>query len=60
MLSQMLNKIEGADIYVILSLMIFLGLFLFATVYVWKADRGHIRKMSELPFNESNTQSDLS
>lgn len=60
MLSQMLNKIEGADIYVILSLMIFLGLFLFASLYVWKADRSHIRKMSELPFNESNTQSDLS
>jgi hypothetical protein len=53
MLSQMLNKMEGVDIYVILSLLIFLALFIGASLYVWKADKIHIAKMSEMPLNES-------
>jgi|688.fasta_scaffold1568111_2 hypothetical protein len=60
MLSQMLDRIEGADVFVILSLLIFILLFVGASAYVWKADKGHITKMSELPFNESNNHSDIS
>lgn len=60
MLSQMLDRIEGADVFVILSLLIFLLMFVGASLYVWKADKNHITKMSELPFNEPNNQSELS
>jgi hypothetical protein len=56
----MLDRIEGADVFVILSLLIFILLFVGASAYVWKADKGHITKMSELPFNESNNHSDIS
>lgn len=60
MLSQMLKNMEGVDIYVILSLIIFLAMFIGASLYVWKADKKHIAKMSEMPLNESvikNTKS---
>lgn len=60
MLSQMLDRIEGADIFVVLSLLIFILLFIGASAYVWKADKNHISKMSELPFNESNNPSEKS
>lgn len=53
MLSQMLDNIEGADIFIVLSLLIFLGLFIAAAAYVYKADKQHISNMSEMPLNEN-------
>lgn len=60
MLSQMLKNMEGVEIYVILSLIIFLAMFIGASIYVWKADKKHIAKMSEMPLNESVIKSTIS
>lgn len=52
MFNQLLNKVEGADIWMIMSFLIFFLFFLFMVIYLWKSDKAHLTKMSELPIEE--------
>ena len=44
-----LESIEGVEIYPIISLVIFVGMFIVAMLYIVKMDKGFISKMGNLP-----------
>ena len=52
MFSELLDKVEGADIWMIASLMIFITFFIGVTIYVIRANKDHIQKMKNMPLNE--------
>jgi cbb3-type cytochrome oxidase subunit 3 len=61
MLSQMLDKTDGAWIFASLSLGIFLLFFFGVGLYVFTANKEHIKRMSELPLkNESESKNEMS
>ena len=51
-----LESIEGVEIYPIISLVIFVGMFSIAMLYIFRMDKGFINKMGNLPLenNELN------
>lgn len=51
MFSEHLSKIEGIEIYPIISMIIFIGLFLFTLVWVFRLDKKYISKMENLPLD---------
>lgn len=44
-----LESIEGVEIYPIISLVIFVGMFSVAMLYIFKMDKSFINKMGNLP-----------
>ena len=44
-----LEKITGVDIYALSSLTIFLLIFVFASIWAWKADKKMIEEINNLP-----------
>jgi multisubunit Na+/H+ antiporter MnhC subunit len=50
MFRQLLNKIQGADIPMISSLLIFFIFFILVGIYLLIIDKNHIKHMSNLPF----------
>ncbi len=52
MFKQFLNKVQGADIPMITSLLIFFLFFLLVGTYLLIMDKKHIKYMSQLPINE--------
>ena len=52
MFKQFLNKVQGADIPMISSLLIFFVFFLLVGTYLLIMDQKHIKYMSQLPINE--------
>ncbi|MBS1493382.1 MAG: CcoQ/FixQ family Cbb3-type cytochrome c oxidase assembly chaperone [Bacteroidetes bacterium] len=52
MFDNILTSIEGIAIYPIFSLVIFFLFFLGLTVWVLKADKKYLEKMSEIPFEK--------
>jgi len=54
MFSELLDKVEGADLWMISSLAIFLAFFVGATVYLFYTKKDHIHKMKNLPLEEGN------
>ena len=44
-----LESIEGVEIYPIISLIIFMSLFAVVLLYIFRMDKGFIKKMSDLP-----------
>ena len=50
MYKNVLQAIEGVGIYPIISMLIFLGVFLSAIVWFFRADKEHLQRMAELPF----------
>lgn len=52
MFKQFLNKVQGADIPMITSLLIFFLFFLMVGTYLLIMDKKHIKYMSQLPINE--------
>ena len=52
MFKQFLNKVQGADIPMISSLLIFFVFFLLVGTYLLIMDKKHIKYMSQLPINE--------
>jgi hypothetical protein len=49
MYKNVLQAIEGIGIFPIISMLIFLGVFLAAIVWFFKADKEHLQRMAELP-----------
>lgn len=52
MFKQFLNNVQGADIPMISSLLIFFVFFLLVGTYLLIMDKKHIKYMSQLPINE--------
>ncbi|MCL4548234.1 MAG: cytochrome C oxidase Cbb3 [Bacteroidetes bacterium] len=53
MFSEHLSKIEGIEIYPIISMIIFISLFLFTLVWVFRLDKKYISKMENLPLDSN-------
>ncbi|MBS1514589.1 MAG: CcoQ/FixQ family Cbb3-type cytochrome c oxidase assembly chaperone [Bacteroidetes bacterium] len=52
MFNEILTSIEGIEIYPVFSLIIFFVFFICLAVWVLKADKKYLEKMSELPFEK--------
>jgi uncharacterized protein YneF (UPF0154 family) len=52
MFKQFLNKVQGADVPMVTSLLIFFIFFLLLGVYLFIMDKNHTKYMSNLPLNE--------
>ncbi len=55
MFKQFLNKVQGADIPMVTSLLIFFIFFLFLGIYLIMMDKKHVQHMRNLPINEDQT-----
>jgi hypothetical protein len=54
MLSSYLSKIDGVEIYPVITLLIFFGVFLSIIVWTFKRDKEYLLKMSRLPIEPDN------
>ena len=50
-----LESITGIGIYPLISLIIFVVFFGLVTLYVMKGNKKHFKELSNLPFNENET-----
>ena len=56
-----LESIEGVAIYPVISLVIFVGMFAIAMLYIVKMDKGFISKMGNLPLsNDELNENEIS
>ena len=55
MFKQFIDKMQGADIPMIASLLIFFVFFLLVGTYLFIIDKRHLTYMSNLPLNEDQT-----
>ncbi len=56
MFKQFLSNVTGTNIYLITSLWIFLIFFLLVAIMLIKANKKHIKYMSELPLNDNKEE----
>ncbi len=54
MIRNVLESIDGVDIYPIISLTIFFTLFTAALVYAFRANKDSMQALSELPLKDSD------
>lgn len=54
MFKDVLQSIEGVEIYTIISMIIFILFFLGMIIWLFKVDKKYIKKMSELPLERNN------
>jgi len=54
MFKDVLQSIEGIEIYTIISMLIFILFFIGMIIWLFKVDKKYIKDMSELPLNEEN------
>ena len=54
-MSELLGNVNGADMYLIISLIIFIGVFIMATIYMLVMPKQLIKTISELPLNDANS-----
>ncbi|NWG26974.1 MAG: cbb3-type cytochrome c oxidase subunit 3 [Ignavibacteriaceae bacterium] len=56
MFKEVLQSIEGIEIYTIISMIIFILFFIGMSIWLFKVDKKYIKTMSELPLKEDNNQ----
>jgi len=61
MLSENLSAIEGVSIYPIISMIVFLAVFIVVVVWVIKLDKKYVNRMENIPLdfnyeNENNSE----
>jgi cytochrome c oxidase cbb3-type subunit 3 len=54
MFKEILNSISGIEIWPIIGLFLFMGLFAGIVVWVFRLDKRFIKKMEELPLEEDS------
>ncbi len=60
MLEPYLNQVYGVDLFSAFSLLIFMAVFVWLVVWVWKTDKNFIHFMKNLPVEEdSKPQTDI-
>lgn len=52
----MIGIVEGADIYLIIALLIFLGVFISAAVYMYSMSKEQVKELANLPFEPKDNQ----
>ncbi|MBT8327265.1 MAG: hypothetical protein KJP21_06045 [Bacteroidia bacterium] len=52
----MIGFVEGADVYLIIALLIFLMVFILAAVYMFSLSKQQCTELSNLPFQSSNNE----
>jgi cbb3-type cytochrome oxidase subunit 3 len=56
MFKEVLQSIEGVEIYTIISMIILILFFVGIVIWLFKVDKKYIKHMSELPLNENNNE----
>ncbi|MFT4522992.1 MAG: hypothetical protein ACI8ZN_001944 [Bacteroidia bacterium] len=51
-MSDLLGHVDGADLYLITSLLIFLGVFILSIIYMVTISKSTIKTLSNLPFSD--------
>lgn len=54
-MGKMLGYVEGADLFLVISLLIFLLFFIGVSIYLFKIDRKLISDMEQLPLQNDDT-----
>ncbi len=54
MFKQFLDKIPGADVYMVTSFLIFFAFFLLVGLYLLLVSKKHVDHMAQMPLNDSN------
>jgi hypothetical protein len=57
MFKQFVHSLQGDEIYMFLSLFIFIAFFIGATIAMMRMKKSHLEYMSDIPLNEENTAS---
>ncbi len=52
MMNQLIGKVDGAGIWLTVSLLMFVLFFLLVGIYLLRANKGHISKMKNIPFED--------
>jgi len=55
MYKNILQSIQGIEIYPLISMMIFLGLFISVIIWFFRADKLHLQQMAEMPLDKTET-----
>lgn len=53
-----INNLAGGEYYLITSLLLFMVFFILVGVYLFKLNKNYINKMSQMPINETQPNSD--
>lgn len=53
MFNELLKKVEGADFYMIFSLILFLVFFIVLVIHVYTTSKEHVIKMKNIPFDQT-------
>lgn len=56
MFKEILNSISGIEIWPIIALLLFMGVFIGIVVWVIRLDKRFIRKMEELPLEKDTSK----
>ncbi|MFN3872149.1 MAG: cbb3-type cytochrome c oxidase subunit 3 [Ignavibacterium sp.] len=56
MYKEILQSIEGVEIYPIISLIVFILFFIVVTIRLIKMDKNYINKMKQLPLNNEDNK----
>jgi len=52
----MIGYVEGADFYLIIALLIFLGVFIIAAIYMNLMSKEQIAELANLPLDNTNNE----
>ncbi|MGA0558333.1 hypothetical protein ACO2Q8_16860 [Larkinella sp. VNQ87] len=52
MFKQFIDKIPGADVYMVASFLTFLVFFVLVGIYLLVVDKNHINRISQLPLDD--------
>ena len=55
-MGKMIGYVEGAEIYLIIALLIFLGLFFSVFIYMFSVSKEQLAALANLPLETSNNQ----
>ena len=55
-MGKMIGYVEGADFYLIIALLIFLGVFIIAAIYMNLMSKEQIAELANLPLDNTNNE----
>lgn len=56
MYKNILQSIDGVEVYAIIALLIFFLFFIGVTIWLFKVDKNYLKKMSKLPLEQDNNE----
>ena len=56
MINKLLGYVEGADVYMIIALFLFMLVFVFAGIQMLTMKKAAVKELSMLPFNQDNDE----